>query len=679
MTPCNFLTSYSNTQSQHHRDNGWCMNRFSEVARTSLQNIHGKHKGFSILNLFPMTEKMHTMVQIFQKIAEKYDQMKKITLDNSTSENIEDLEDSLSVVSGTSGFSSGSQMLQMKDYDENSPEIIDKRINYLSRLEVPLEIFTSTNFDWAAKFYASNIEELCDAQGDYTPLKEFRDALQDRIDKQVVPYSRRAHRLAATLSENENRFSSSSMIIESQLKANLPLTDREIETIFNKLEEHSPEDQTGKDTEDDSLSDYMSDCPENDRIGSAVSTIHKKLGEDKKWLVQQYRNLASNIIRALDDKPMKIAENMTLLGSTFRSIIIDLLRYSENNSEVNTQNRSWINANFPFTRIVKWNGFHFDKTFKQDEQINLLDEIYYLKEHLTNTLVGSEYDQNPIAVKRREDFKSLFNSLCMDDKAKPGASCERINDEPMQHETVFEKLESFRVLNIPEFDLDLAKKIKLWRDIGLIHEYPFKVSVHIVVLFLLSDKYDCDIEEKDFCEKGKLISTELKSIKGNYKLTSKINTNYMMIATLAMQCFTEELESDVDPSVLKYLNQLKQKIQKAVNGSIVNCFYFRGEKLYNALEKYYTDDIDELYKNRTCKLLRGERKEENIKLLKDLLSGTNTTHKKVSNARQFWIQQQADRMKLLWNFSPFEKKLQELLNHTEDYGKSSLSYDSYRT
>ena len=152
----------------------------------------------------------------------------------------------------------------------------------------------------------------------------------------------------------------------------------------------------------------------------------------------------------------------------------------------------------------------------------------------------------------------------------------------------------------------------------------------------------------------------------------------MIIATLAMQRLREELESDVDPSVLKYLNQLKQKIQKAVNGSIVNCFYFRGEKLYNALEKYYTDDIDALYKNRTCKLLRGERKETNIKLLKDLLSGTNTTHKKVSNARQVWIQQQADRMKLLWNFSPFEKKLQELLNHTEDYGKSSLPYDSYR-
>ena len=156
----------------------------------------------------------------------------------------------------------------------------------------------------------------------------------------------------------------------------------QIKTIFNKLEEHYCEDQTGKDTEDDSFSDYMSDCPENDRLGSAASTIHKELGEDKKWLVQQYRNLASKIIRALDDKPMKIAENMTLLGSTFRSIIIDLLRYSENNSEVNTQNRSWINANFPFTRIIKWNDFHFDKTYKQDEQINLLDEIYYLKDNL---------------------------------------------------------------------------------------------------------------------------------------------------------------------------------------------------------------------------------------------------------------------------------------------------------
>ena len=116
-----------------------------------------------------------------------------------------------------------------------------------------------------------------------------------------------------------------------------------------------------------------------------------------------------------------------------------------------------------------------------------------------------------------------------------------------------------------------------------------------------------------------------------------------------------------------------------MNGSIVNCFYLRGEKqsLYHALEKYYTDDIDVLYKTHTCHLLRGGRKEPNIRLLIDLLSGTDITRKNVSTARQFWIQQQADRMKLLWNFSPFEKKLQELLKHNEDYGKTSLSYATY--
>jgi hypothetical protein len=32
-------------------------------------------------------------------------------------------------------------------------------------------------------------------------------------------------------------------------------------------------------------------------------------------------------------------------------------------------------------------------------------------------------------------------------------------------------------------------------------------------------------------------------------------------------------------------------------------------------------------------------------------------------------------MKLLWNFSPFEKKLQELLNHTEDYGSAPLTHN----
>jgi hypothetical protein len=32
-------------------------------------------------------------------------------------------------------------------------------------------------------------------------------------------------------------------------------------------------------------------------------------------------------------------------------------------------------------------------------------------------------------------------------------------------------------------------------------------------------------------------------------------------------------------------------------------------------------------------------------------------------------------MKLLWNFSPFEKKLQELLNHAEDYGSAPLKHN----
>ena len=110
-----------------------------------------------------MSDDMQGILQVFQKVVAMYEDFIKSSNHIDTSENIEtdfdELEDTLSVISEKSSFSTGSQMLQTNDYedtkyDSNDHNAAEKRINFLTRLEIPSQLFTSSNFDWAAKMYS---------------------------------------------------------------------------------------------------------------------------------------------------------------------------------------------------------------------------------------------------------------------------------------------------------------------------------------------------------------------------------------------------------------------------------------------------------------------------------------------------------------------------------------------
>ena len=709
-----------NSQQRSSNNCDWYMQRFCDVARTTLQHIKPRRDGRGNVKLVDINDDMRSMIQVFIKVAARYDEFKKASKSFNMSENIgtgiDDLEDTLSVISGTSGFSSGSQMLQSKDYEDDGydsepTDIVEKRINYLARLEIPYQIFTSTNFDWAANMYSMVLEELSDAQGDYTALKEFHDALQHRITQQNSPYRQRIHRLILNISNRGNRFSSPSLVLENQLKYDLELNDDEIQFISNKLEEQAYQMENEKDTEDsmtEDLSDYNEDIiRKSKKIPSQSNADSVKTS----WLLKQYQNLGTKAILQLDTKLIRCEGAFTLIGSLFRSIIMNLLRYAEHKDE-KKDNQTWFRKSFPVSRVLKWNIFQYKKVYESNEKIKLMHEYSFFIEKLSNEILGEAWSQNPIAVLKKKDLQKMCKYKHIEDNLD--AEISNLQPQPRAQSTLIYDINQMTVFDMPTFNIKLYEEVKLWRDVGLILEYPREVAIHVVLKFIklpennmalynevVDDQYQEIIcgEVYKYTRRARYRNEPLnqQSVKRykrpvKNKAIPKIFKYEMLISTLLVQYLKCESKSDLGPSIMSYLNRTKTIIKEAVDESIVNMFYMREEtnNLPNVLAKYYEAlKISEHYNDNVlvCSNFRQAKfmcLEKYRKLLIRSLSGTECSadlfndldfeeeekdlQRFRGSCKQLLIREKA-RMKKLWNFAPFERKIKQVLKSPGDYGK----------
>ena len=658
----------------------WCMKRFCEITKSTLQRI--KPIRTRAPKLVDLSEDMRAILQILQKVVSMYEEFKKTTKDLDTSENGSiDLDDSLSHTSGKSGFSTGSQGLQNdfedSKYDKNDHTGAEKRMNYLASLEIPYQLFTTTNFDWAAKMYSQSLEEMCDGVGDYTSLSVFQKALQYRVDQNKLPESRQIKTLLSGFSERENKFISSKSVLENQLQNGSPLNETEIQRAFNILEDFSHQAENEMEAED-SMSDCLSDHSDQN------STVHPRSFDDngtksqKNWLLQQYRNLGSRVVLQLDNKPIRKNGLYTLLGSTFRSVMMNLIRYAEDDIE-KENNKKWFTDTFMLNRITKWNGFHFSRTYQIGSK-NLSNEHRFFVEKLLDEIFGEGWEKNPMAIQKRADLKSMitFNNSEEEPKEKI------VEDIFFQEQISLEKeLEFVRIYDIPALNRQLFENVQLYRDIGLLFEYPSEVSIHIILKFIMQPENDLAVG-KDMETRNTLIEKHTKElVEKNYhhdayykskiyeEICSQVTRKDLLISTLILKELKNEVNCNLEVQTIQYLTKATRIIKEKAKNSIVNLFYMKQEtnNLIEVVRSNYERFASE-------KIKRRLENDENINALVKYLSESETglyidyQNQTIMEKQRIWFaRKEASQMKRLWNYGPFERKVKQILDNPEDYGK----------
>ena len=665
----------------------WCMKRFCEITKSALQPIKPRGGCYGRApRLVDLSADMRAILQIFQKVVSIYEDFKQATKDLDISESGSiDLEDSVSLTSGKSGFSVGSQGLQNvyedSKYDKNDHTGADKRMNYLASLEIPEQLFTTTNFDWAAKMYYQSLEDMCDGGGNYTGLSVFQKALQYRVDQNKLPESRQIKSLLSNFSERDNKFISSKSVLENQLQNASPLNETETQRAFNMLEDFSHQFENEM-AAVDSMSDYLSDDSDHNenvhaRIPDDNSTINQK-----NWLLQQYRSLGSKVVIQLDNKPIRKNGLYTLLGSTFRSILMNLIRYAEDDTE-KENNKKWFTDTFMLNRITKWNGFHFLRTYQIGSN-NPSNEHTFFVEKLLDEIFGAGWEKNPIAIQKRLDLKSIITFDNREDELK-----EKIVEDIFFQEQISleEELEFVRLYDIPALNRQLFENVQLYRDIGLLFEYPSEVSVHIILKFILQPENDLAVG-KDVEKRNALVEKHTKRFEerkyfetcNEYrkyydevyeKICSQITRKDLLISTLILKELKNEVNCDLEVQTIQYLKKATRIIKEKTKNSIVNLFYMKKDT--NNLIEVVRSNYERFPRS---KLKRRRLNDENINALLKYLSesehGLYIDRKNQTNMekqRAQWALKEAAQMKRLWNYSPFERKVKQLLDNPEDYGK----------
>ena len=385
------------------------------------------------------------------------------------------------------------------------------------------------------------------------------------------------------------------------------------------------------------------------------------------WLVEQYQNLGSKVILQLDEKSMSSAGSLTVLGSIFRSIVMNLLRNAEHGKTELKNCRKWLRKNFPDSRILKWNQLQFNKTYKSNDSIVLKDEHKFFMEKLSDQILGVSFNQNPVATVKRKLLKRLckFESLESREDLKADLSSKSVTgDVPLD-------LSQLKTYNIPTFSLKLFEKIKLWRDIGLIHEYPEEVALHIIIKFITMAESNLLVSDKNVDNQYSQIVCTSKE--GDRII--KITRNDIIMASLVIKYLKKEIENKLPCSIMEHLKQAKCIINQTINQSIVNLLYVKKESdLVNVLKRYYDDTRN----NRTGTKKRNpdimNNIEEAIDLLICAISGVPWMQ---SSKRPFlpiehWVITQTVKMKRLWNFNPFERKIKQLIEAPDTYGNIFL-------
>ena len=670
----------------------WCMKRFCEITKSALQRIkpRGGHLGRAH-RLVDLSADMRAILQIFQKVVSIYEDFKKATKDLDISENGSiDLEDSLSLTSGKSGFSVGSQGLQNvyedSKYDKNDHTGADKRMNYLASLEIPEQLFTTTNFDWAVKMYYQSLEDMCDGGGNYTGLSVFQKALQYRVDQNKLPESRQIKSLLSSFSERENKFISSKSVLENQLQNGLSLNETETQRAFNILEDFSHQVENEM-VAVDSMSDYLSDDSDPNKNVHPRTPDYNGTINQKNWLLQQYRSLGSKVVMQLDNKPIRKNGLYTLLGSTFRSILMNLIRYAEDDTE-KENNKKWFTDTFMLNRITKWNGFHFLRTYQIGSN-NPSNEHTFFVEKLLDEIFGEGWEKNPIAIQKRLELKSIIKFDNGEEEPK-----EKIVEDIFFQEQISleEELEFVRLYDIPALNRQLFENVQLYRDIGLLFEYPSEVSIHIILKFIMQPENDLAVG-KNIEKRNTLIEEHTKGLEdkkhlvqqnfGNYsqhkkyydevyeKIISQITRKDLLISTLILKELKNEVSCNLEVQTIQYLKKATRIIKEKAKNSIVNWFYMK-KKTNNLIELVRSNY--ERFPRR--KLKRGTLNVEHINALLKFLSESesglcNDRTNQTNLEKQYadWARKEAAQMRRLWNYSPFERKVKQLLDNPEDYGK----------
>ena len=640
----------------------WCMNRFCDITRTSLQRI--KPKIGRSPRLVELSEDMQGLLQVFQKVVSMYEELKRLPNELNTSESvndIDDLEDTLSVISDKSGFSTGSQIHQIKDfedakYDSKDHNAAIKRMNFLARLEIPYQLFNSTCFDWTVKMYSQILEDLCDGVGDYTALTTFHKALQYRIDQNNLPESQRIQNVINSYSERENKFISSKLMLENQLKSDIQLKEIEIQRLFNQLEDIAHQRENDM-SEEDSMAEDVSDMSDENLTNIEKSSDEITSHNAKQWLVQQYRNLGTKVVSQLDSKPIRTNGLYTVIGSIFRSIIMNLLRYATKDMEKQT-NQNWFRSMFPFSRILKWNHFHFGQTNEMKRNLNIECDIFIDK--LVDELLGDAWEKNPIAVGKRKELEFMLNlNYTEDDKNV------LVNESDIRQEesSLQKELDFLSVYDAPVLNRQLFEDVLLYRDIGLIYEYPKEVSIHVILKFIKQPENGLVIGEKP-----EITSAFAK----NKDMSSQIDRKDMKLATLILKSLKNEGYGNLGSNVLKYITDATIIIKEKSKTSIVNMFYMRQD----------TNDLLNVVRGNYKQMLSPQRYSKlndnriNI-LLKYLSFGTKGfahceepfATQGATESEKKWAMRERKMIRKLWNFKPFERKIKQLLNNPEDYGK----------
>ena len=385
--------------------------------------------------------------------------------------------------------------------------------------------------------------------------------------------------------------------------------------------------------------------------------------EDKTWLDEQYRNLGIKIISKLDDELVSESKN-SVLWSIFRSIFMNIIRSAELSNTEKRSSRYWFRKHFNLARILHWNRLKFRRVYEANDLITFRNEHTFFVVKLCSLLLGESWNQNPVAVLKRKVFKNI----CKFEDIKLNAM--ESNLENVQTTTAHTTLES----NLSEvflseetiFKPTIFRNVKLWRDIGLINEYPIEVAFHVVLRYIVQENY-LQARNTDSDSSDSEINSPDRHENIVYRTEyNKISRTDMMIASILIKYLKSEIEipNDLPVSLTEHINRLKITIKQAQEESIVNGFYMkcRDNKLSELLTRHYDKTYNIHKKARVMDM------KEAVQTLVHDLSGKHVQIKGKMSLLHHWVYGQRRLMKRLWNFGPFEQKLKQFNETLERNG-----------
>jgi len=241
--------------------------------------------------------------------------------------------------------------------------------------------------------------------------------------------------------------------------------------------------------------------------------------------------------------------------------------------------------------------------------------------------------------------------------------------------------------DIPALNRQLFENVQLYRDIGLLFEYPSEVSIHIILKFIMQPENDLAVG-KDMETRNTLIEKHTKElVEKNYhhdayykskiyeEICSQVTRKDLLISTLILKELKNEVNCNLEVQTIQYLTKATRIIKEKAKNSIVNLFYMKQEtnNLIEVVRSNYERFASE-------KIKRRLENDENINALLKYLSESETglyidyQNQTIMEKQRIWFaRKEASQMKRLWNYGPFERKVKQILDNPEDYAIGNLN------